>query len=231
MATQKRNDTHPRNHPHLDILVEHAAGSLPLAQAACVTAHLQYCNCCEKTVAQLQQAGAALFAAADPTPVGDALLDSVLARLDEEAPLSYPKSNAKVSEREGDATPALLQRLMRGDFSDLSWTRITDALRSSRIRTGDPQFEFSLLHIRAGGEIPAHGHRGSEMTLVLQGGFADDNGSYHPGDFLFRGPGEEHAPRAFADEDCICLAVIDAPLRFTGWTYRWMNPFLKLRAG
>jgi anti-sigma factor ChrR (cupin superfamily) len=49
------------------------------------------------------------------------------------------------------------------------------------------------------------------MTLVLQGGFADDNGSYHPGDFLFRGPSDEHAPRAFADEDCICLAVLDAP--------------------
>ena len=37
--------------------------------------------------------------------------------------------------------------------------------------------------------------------------------------------------RAFADEDCICLAVLDAPLRFTGWKHRWMNPFLRLQGG
>jgi putative transcriptional regulator len=32
-------------------------------------------------------------------------------------------------------------------------------------------------------------------------------------------------------EDCICLAVLDAPLKFTGWQYRWMNPFLRLQPG
>ncbi|MEM7659992.1 MAG: hypothetical protein AAF399_28030, partial [Bacteroidota bacterium] len=33
----------------------------------------------------------------------------------------------------------------------------------STIKTGDPNYEFSLLHIKAGGEIPAHDHHGSEM--------------------------------------------------------------------
>jgi putative transcriptional regulator len=40
-----------------------------------------------------------------------------------------------------------------------------------------------------------------------------------------------HAPTAVQSEDCICLAVLDAPLKFTGWKYRWMNPFLQLRTG
>ena len=99
------------------------------------------------------------------------------------------------------------------------------------MRTGDPGFEFSLLRIRAGGFIPTHRHRGTEMTLVLQGGFSDATGTYHRGDFLMRGSEDEHAPRALDDEDCICLAVLDAPLRFTGWQHRWMNPFLRLQAG
>lgn len=217
----------PRHHPQLDLLTEHAAGSLSLAQSACVTAHMNYCDSCARTVSQLQAVGAALFETLDPEPVGDALLDRVLARLDEEAPLSYQKPDREYQ----DATPALLRRLMAGDFSDLSWKKITDTLRTTQIRTGDPMFEFSLLHIRAGGEIPAHDHRGSEMTLVLQGGFSDSAGSYHPGDFIFHEAGDRHAPRAFADEDCICLAVLDAPLRFTGWKHRWMNPFLRLQAG
>ena len=69
------------------------------------------------------------------------------------------------------------------------------------------------------------------MTLVLQGGFSDADGDYNAGDFIYRSLNEAHSPRAFADEDCICLAVLDAPLRFTGWKYRWMNPFLRLQAG
>ena len=216
-----------KHHPELDLLTEHAAGSLSLAQSACVSAHLNYCDDCSRTVSQLQMLGAAMYESQDPEPVGDALLDRVLARLDEDAPLCYqqPQRNKQ------DATPGLLRRLMAGDFSDLAWNKITDSLRTTQIKTGDPHFEFSLLHIKAGGEIPAHDHHGSEMTLVLQGGFSDDRGDYHAGDFIYRSRNDVHAPRAFASEDCICLAVLDAPLRFTGWKHRWMNPFLRLQAG
>jgi putative transcriptional regulator len=215
-----------KHHPELDILTEHAAGSLSIAQSACVSAHLNYCSACSKTVSNMQAVGAAIFETLDPVPVGDALLERVLARLDEEPPLSYPRARSVQ-----DATPALLSRLMAGDFTDLVWKKVTDALRVSPIRTGDPQFEFSLLHIKAGGMIPPHDHRGSEMTLILQGGFSDDRGSYHAGDFIYRAADDVHAPQAFEGEDCLCLAVIDAPLRFTGWKHRWMNPFLRLQAG
>jgi putative transcriptional regulator len=211
----------------LDLLTEHAAGSLSVAQSACVAAHLNYCGDCRATVKRLQQVGAALFETQDPVSVGDSLLNRVLARLDEEAPLHY-----EAAERESqDATPALLQRLMKGDFSDLPWQKITDALRITRLKTGDPSHEFALYHIRAGGVIPEHRHRGSEMTLVLEGGFSDNRGAYNPGDFIFRDSNDCHSPKALSDQDCICLAVLDAPLRFTGWKYRWMNPFLRLQAG
>ncbi|MEM1142494.1 MAG: ChrR family anti-sigma-E factor [Pseudomonadota bacterium] len=231
----------PKYRPDLDILIEYAAGTLPLAQAACVTAHLNYCEESAKTVQQLQAVGTALFESLDPEPVGDALLNRVLGRLDEEPPLSYDSYQDAAQKRgektdsegviEMDATPSLLRRLMDGDFTDLPWKRITDTLRTTRIKTGDPNYEFSLLHIKAGGEIPHHDHHGSEMTLVLQGGFTDGEGEYHAGDFIYKTTEDVHAPRAFDDEDCICLAVLDAPLKFTGWKYRWMNPFLRLQAG
>ena len=215
------------HHPELDILTEHAAGTLPLAQSACVSAHLNFCADCSRTVSQLHSVGASLFESLPPEPVGDALLKRVLARLHEEAPLSYQRPQPD----RHDATPALLRRLMAGDFSDLAWKKITRTLRTTQIKTGDPHFEFTLLHIRAGGEVPSHAHQGSEMTLVLQGGFSDERGSYHPGDFIYHRQHEAHSPKAFDDEDCICLAVLDAPLRFTAWKYRWMNPFLRLQAG
>ncbi len=212
-------------HPELDLLTEHVAGNLPLAQAACVSAHMNYCEQCRRTSGQLQDLGAVLFEARPGEPVGDTQLEAVLARLDDEPPLSYARSSSS------NGTPAILQRLMSGNFTELSWKKITRSLRISYLKTGDPNFEFALYHIKAGGRIPEHTHRGSEMTLVLEGGFSDADGSYHKGDFILREPADVHAPTAVQSEDCICLAVLDAPLKFTGWKYRWMNPFLQLRAG
>lgn len=212
-------------HPEQDLLTEYAAGTLPLAQSACVSIHLERCEKCQRQVHQMTELGASLFENLEPVPVGDAQLNAVLARLDEETPLAYDKSRD-----ERDSTPAILQRLMRGDFSDLTWKNIGSSLSISYLKTGDPRHELALYHIRAGGRIPEHTHRGNEMTLVLQGGFSDADGSYHEGDFLFRGPEDDHAPTALQSEDCICLAVLDAPLKFTDWRFRWMNPFLKLRA-
>jgi putative transcriptional regulator len=214
-------------HPDINLVTEYAAGNLPLAQAACVSAHLNYCEQCRRSVTQMQDVGAALFRGQSPVAVGDNILNSVLARLDEAPPLSYQQSDwAEVG-----ATPAILQRLMRGDFSDLSWKKITKSLKISYLKTGDSNFEFALYHIKAGGRIPEHTHRGSEMTLILEGGFSDADGSYHQGDFLFREASDTHAPTALQSEDCICLAVLDAPLKFTSWKYRWMNPFVSLHAG
>jgi len=214
-----------KHHPGLDLLTEHAAGNLPLAQAACVSAHMNYCEDCQRASGQLQDLGAVLFDGLAGEAVGDAQLDAVLARLDDQPPLSYARPSSSTG------TPAILQRLMSGNFTDLVWKKITSALRISYLKTGDPNFEFALYHIKAGGRIPEHTHRGSEMTLILEGGFSDADGSYHQGDFILREPSDVHAPTAVQSEDCICLAVLDAPLKFTGWKYRWMNPFLQLRAG
>jgi putative transcriptional regulator len=169
---------------------------------------------------------ASLFEDLEPVSVSDSQLDIVMSRLDEDAPLTYPKE----SKGGQSSTPAILQRLMQGDFSDLTWKKITSSLRISYLTTGDPYYEFALYHIKAGGVIPEHNHRGSEMTLVLEGGFSDSDGTYHAGDFLFREAGDVHSPAALADEDCICLAVLDAPLKFTRMRHRWMNPFLQLKA-
>lgn len=211
-------------HPDIELLTEYAAGSLPLAQAACISVHIQQCEHCQHLSEQLTEVGASLFGDLQPQAVSEGLLDGVLARLDEEAPLSYIKPEIASND-----IPAILQRLMSGDFSDLNWKKIGSALRISYLNTGDPEHEFALYHIKAGGRIPEHGHRGTEMTLVLEGGFSDADGTYNKGDFIFRRPDDVHAPTAVQSEDCICLAVLDAPLKFTGWKFRWMNPFLKLK--
>lgn len=213
------------HHPTIDLLTDYAAGVLPVAQAACISAHMNYCAACRRRHEQLQTIGGALFEQLPPVSVSESVLDSVLARLEDPAPLSFA-----TTQQEG-SLPGLLQRLINGDFSQLVWKKVTRSLSVSYLRTGDTDHEFALYRIAAGGRIPDHNHRGSEMTLVLEGGFSDGTGTYHPGDFVLRESGDTHAPVAFEDEDCICLAVLDAPLKFTRWQHRWMNPFLGLHAG
>ncbi len=79
----------------------------------------------------------------------------------------------------------------------------------------------------AGKKLPVHTHRGYEMTLVLTGAFTDKLGTYARGDFVELDDSTEHQPIIDDGEPCICLAVTDKPLRFTGPLGRLMNPFLR----
>jgi len=74
----------------------------------------------------------------------------------------------------------------------------------------------SLYWIRPGRPIPTHTHDGSELTLVLDGAFTDVTGSYGRGDISVADESIEHRPLADLERPCICFAVTDAPLRFTG---------------
>ena len=77
------------HHPSVDFLTAHAAGILPVAQSACVSAHLTYCEKCRRSNAQLQAIGGVFFEQLAPTPVSESVLDNVLARLDEPEPLHF----------------------------------------------------------------------------------------------------------------------------------------------
>lgn len=213
-------------HPDTRLMNEYSSGSLPLAQSACVSLHLNYCGQCRRDYQRLQQMGAALFEDLLPQQVDDAMLRTVMNRLDDEPePLSYSSSHGQ-----SDGYPALVQRLMSGNYDELDWQKINSNLRISRLRTGDINNEFALYHIKAGGSIPEHTHRGTELTLVLEGSFSDEEGDYHRGDFLLRDAAHVHTPTAAKSGDCVCVGVLDAPVRFKPWQYRVLNPLLRLQA-
>jgi putative transcriptional regulator len=76
--------------------------------------------------------------------------------------------------------------------------------------------------------VPDHGHRGTELTLVLQGAFSDKTDRFGKGDIEVATQDLNHQPIAEMDEDCICLAATDAPLRFNSLIPRLLQPFLQI---
>ena len=85
-----------------------------------------------------------------------------------------------------------------------------------------------LLYIPAGSAVPDHGHHGTELTLVLQGAFADETDHFGPGDIEIANEDMHHTPVAAPGVDCICLAATDAPLKFKALMPRLAQPFLKI---
>ncbi len=85
-----------------------------------------------------------------------------------------------------------------------------------------------LLRIKAGTALPQHTHEGHEFTLLLAGGFSDASGHYLRGDVAVADASVDHRPVADDGEDCLCLAVTDAPLRLTGPFGRYLNFFARL---
>jgi putative transcriptional regulator len=124
--------------------------------------------------------------------------------------------------------PRALRRLVPSGLEALEWSR-AGALRTSRLAFGDRAREVTLQHIAAGGRVLEHGHRGNEITVVLRGSFSDRDGCYGEGDFMLRGPQHVHRPEVGTGGDCLCLAVLDAPLRLAGLLGVVANPFMRIR--
>lgn len=96
------------------------------------------------------------------------------------------------------------------------------------IDTGDRTTQTRLLRIPAGKPVPEHTHQGRELTLVLSGSFRDEVDHFGRGDIEEADGTLLHQPKADEDQDCICLAVTEAPLRFSSWIVRLVQPILKI---
>jgi putative transcriptional regulator len=215
----------PTHHPSQARLLDYASGSLTEPLALLVATHLALCPLCRRGLAELEAVGGALLEALLPEPVADDSLARLLARIDRPAPPAEPVAGAVPA----DAELVLPQPLRDyvGSLDRVAWRHL-GPLSEARLLTGFEKFTTRLLRVTPGTALPRHTHAGSELTLVLQGGFSDVTGHYLRGDVCDADSGVDHRPVADQDEICVCLIVTDAPLRLTGWLGRLLNPFIRI---
>jgi putative transcriptional regulator len=218
---------------HLDeaLLLDYAAGACGEAEALVIASHLTLCPDCRERLAEAESLGGALLEDLPPAELEAGGLERLMARLDE--PEAAPADPAPRVQPQVGGGPILAPAPLRdylagfsGDFAALDWRSVTRGIDEVPLATADGA-KAKLLRIRAGTKVPAHTHRGSEITLVLAGGFADSRGHFLRGDVAVSDQEVDHSPVADDDGDCICLVVTDAPLKLTGRLGRFLNPFVR----
>ena len=212
------------HHPSEELLLDYATGALDEGWSIALATHLALCPDCRQKVAELEAIGAAFMVTAAPTPVTKTLHAALSSFSDGDV-----ETGVSVSENVGSTSfifPEPLRSYIGGDLDRVPWRRLGMGVYQCVIPTGDKQSVSRLLRIPTGKPVPSHSHGGLELTLVLCGAFSDETGYYGRGDFQEADETLEHQPHAIAGEDCICLAVTDAPLRFSSLAARMAQPFI-----
>ena len=209
-----------------EMLLDYSSGALSEAWSLAVAAHLSRCSYCSGTLRNLEEIGGSLLTSSVPKSLSDDLFDKVLEHLG-----CHSDRPTVELEEEGDVSPdhglpkVVLDYLPK-ELKVLPWKRLGMGVSQILLETNDKSATARLLKIPAGKKVPHHSHNGREMTVVFSGGFRDETGIYGPGDVQEVAGDLEHQPWVREGEDCICLAVTEAPLKFSNAAVRLAQPLI-----
>lgn len=211
------------------LLMRYAAGVLPPYESMLMAAYLTVSAGARQRMAAFEAAGGQMIETVDPVSVTQTCLNNILALTQ---PAASPCSEATPcpdAEAGEDCTiPRLLRQLVSAHCPQqkLDWEHLAPGIAKIDItlcRSEPKTRRLRLLRLAPHQATPVHHHQGVEITLVLEGSFSDETGSYRRGDLVIvSDPHLHHGPRAMAD-GCLCLALTEAPLRFNNMFFQLFN--------
>lgn len=195
-----------------EILMGYAAGTLPEAFNLMVATHVSLCDECRARVESYDALGGAVLeqTMVNEMSIAEGSFEATMALIaggvQDEIRTMHPRDMV---------LPKPLQDYVGGGLDSVKWRAVGMGVKQAILPTSKDA-SARLLYIPAGAAMPDHGHHGIEMTMVLQGAFQDEDDYFARGDVEVADSDMHHTPVADIHEDCICLAVTDAPLRFQG---------------
>jgi putative transcriptional regulator len=215
-------------HPYNITLTNFVEGALPSTEALLVSAHCDMCKSCrEKTRIITDSTASDVF--------GGELVSASIQReyvsmfelithdstlLD--ASLTYEKNSSIEFEGKVFMLPATLAR-----FADRvgEWSYMIGKLWQAPVDIGGGSLA-QFVYMEKGASVPEHTHKGNELTLVINGKFADGIKHYHSGDFIALNHEHTHTP--VSTEGCLVFTILDKPLHFTSGWAKLVNPLSQL---
>lgn len=209
-----------KHHLTDELLMGYSAGSLPEAFNLVVATHISLCDECRARLGSFDAVGGELVADADAAEMAENSLAAVMDMIR----TTKPDASKPVAQEKG-TFPAPLREYVPGDLTSVKWRKVGGGVSQAVLKTSSSA-TVRLLKIPAGTAVPDHGHRGMELTLVLQGAFVDETDRFGAGDIEVANEELNHTPVAEMGADCICLSATDAPLRFNSFLPRLAQRFV-----
>ena len=206
------NDQVSLNNQVLDaLLVDYAAGALSQPLEILIETHLAMNPESAKTMQMLMQLGGILLEECEPVSLSEDALDKVMSAIaEDEEPLQ------KVTHSENSFLPRPISDYIPDLSCTKSWRSAGIGIARHDVKFSQSDMRATIYRIQPSRAVPSHSHTGSEITLVLAGGFSDESGTFRPGDIAVQEAGEVHKPVADADGECIVFAVNEGDIRLAG---------------
>lgn len=222
------------------LLLDHAVGATSPATGLLLDTHLSMSDESRVLFAMMHSVGGAFLEELDDDPLEHISAGTTLAAADMSPDLSAsaPSDNGALLKRtrprhgmpEAIAThtlPAPLERAENAVGGDRRWRWLGFGVATTRLAVSDRAERAHLLWAKGGTDIATHRHVGRETVLVLKGAFWDNGVRYGPGDVAVAEDGTVHNPHIDDVDDCLCLAVTEAPVHFIGLTGFLLNRFCR----
>ncbi|MDN2662224.1 ChrR family anti-sigma-E factor [Psychromonas sp. 14N.309.X.WAT.B.A12] len=224
-----------KHHPKFELLQSYVNGDLPASLAIGISIHADMCTDCQHTIAQLTEQVAEHSFEEATVRLDDLDSNSFTSyseEADEEDFFESMISNITFSDDADVITEALQREVIFRDKTyqlptalsriELGKAANIGKLSRSRLQLDEDEIHSSLLHINPGGGVPAHTHKGFELTVLLDGSFTDSRGEYNKGDFILLDGTFTHNP--ISQNGCLCYTVANDALHFTQGINKLLNP-------
>ena len=208
------------------LLLDYVTGALDRPLEILVETHISLNSRSAKQLRMLMQLGGVLLEECEPVSLSEGALDAVMQEISDledtdthnQASATGTQDNIVSFTPPSNATSTThLPRPLADYIPDLScdksWRRISKGLSQCRITFNGTEVEANIYRIAPGTAIPVHSHEGTEVTLVLAGGFTDETGAFGPGDIAIQETGATHKPVADDDGECIVFAINEGNIR------------------
>ncbi|MEP2944265.1 MAG: ChrR family anti-sigma-E factor [Hyphomicrobiales bacterium] len=198
------------------LFAEYVAGSLRRPEKVLVDSHIDINPVSRDWVQDLEAIGGSSLELGIEEPIKDpeSMIDAIINSPEQARPSKDGLKPYRYNKND-EWMPASLRQFLGLSTKEIPWRKKIPGISVYKMDNVDG-CEVNLLRIKPGSTMPSHTHEGRELTLVLKGSFDDGEGHYARGDVSIADESVGHKPIAGMSEECICLTVTDAPLRFTG---------------
>ena len=205
-------------HPDQSWFVSYAAGGLTPSFNLLLQAHLLVCPQCRCVLKKADELGAQFMFGSDDTPIEKFTTPTPQVGARSEQSIEWGK------EQVTDLTE-FFDHYIGMHLDSLKWMKAGKGLRVCRL-TDTEEDNMLMLRAEPGTVLPKHSHNGSELTLVLKGAYFCEDAIFKVGDIEDADDSILHQPVVTAEDECICIAAVGGPLKFSGLLQRMAQPFL-----